>query len=276
MLAVEVAILNERGGRSHNEDSCGHWHADGLLCCVLADGAGGHGGGQIASRLAVERVLELFAAEPSVDGPQLRGLVQSANAAVLSGQSEGAERAHMHSTVVCLALDYAQHAAHWAHAGDSRLYWFRRHQVFERTRDHSVVQALIDGGMLTEAQALAHPNRSELRSALGSEPAQLEVGDSGLARKVEAGDVFLLCTDGVWECVDQALLEATLQLADSADGWLAAIELAVLGASVGHENGKEHDNFSAIAVWALDAPSSNGVDIPIDTSPDTTPTEPSP
>ena len=50
MLALEVAILSERGGRSYNEDACGHWHTAGELVCVLADGAGGHGGGDIAAR----------------------------------------------------------------------------------------------------------------------------------------------------------------------------------------------------------------------------------
>ena len=54
MLALEVALLSDRGGRSYNEDACGHWHSGRHLCCVLADGAGGHGGGDIASRLAVE------------------------------------------------------------------------------------------------------------------------------------------------------------------------------------------------------------------------------
>mgnify|MGYP000299448803 CR=1 FL=1 len=68
MLSLEVALLSDRGGRNYNEDAWGHWHSERHLCCVLADGAGGHGGGDIASRLVVEHLLRSFATQPGADG----------------------------------------------------------------------------------------------------------------------------------------------------------------------------------------------------------------
>jgi serine/threonine protein phosphatase PrpC len=65
MLALEVALLSDRGGRTYNEDACGHWHSKRHLVCVLADGAGGHGGGDIASRLAVQELIGRFSEQPS-------------------------------------------------------------------------------------------------------------------------------------------------------------------------------------------------------------------
>ena len=68
MLSLEVALLSDRGGRKYNEDACGHWHSERYLCCVLADGAGGHGGGEVASRLAVQELIGRFSQAPAQDG----------------------------------------------------------------------------------------------------------------------------------------------------------------------------------------------------------------
>jgi serine/threonine protein phosphatase PrpC len=246
MLALEVAILSEPGGRSSNQDACGHWHSEQQLCCVLADGAGGHGGGDVASRLAVSSLLEAFAARRADDAGALRALVLDANRAIVQRQASALDLADMHSTVVCLVVDFVGHRAYWAHAGDSRLYWFRDGRVVERTRDHSVVQALVDAGILRDDGLRAHPQRSELRSALGSADDELEIADSGAAREVAAGDAFLLCTDGVWEYVDDPTLEALLEDAATPKAWLDGVERAVTQATRAKPT---HDNFSAIAVW---------------------------
>ena len=62
-MQLELAILSRRGGRSYNEDACGHWHSDSHLCCVVADGAGGHGGGDRASKLAVQQLISAYAGD---------------------------------------------------------------------------------------------------------------------------------------------------------------------------------------------------------------------
>ena len=250
MLALEVALLSDRGGRNYNEDACGHWHSDRQLCCVLADGAGGHGGGDIASKIAVQEMIGSFSREPTGDGNALAALVRRTNQALISQRVPGTPRQDMHSTAVCVVIDFVDHRVHWAHAGDSRMYWLRDGRVHARTRDHSLVQALVDAGVLTEAQMQGHPKRSELRSALGIPPEQLEVtgGDGGDA--VQPGDVFMLCTDGLWEYIADEVLERTLAAAATPRAWLDALSAEVVAAA-GHKT--SHDNYTALVVWTRPA-----------------------
>ncbi len=252
MLALEVALLSDRGGRTYNEDACGHWHSRRHLCCVLADGAGGHGGGDIAARLAVQELIGRFSQQPADTAAALGALLRTTNEVLIGQRVPGTAREDMHSTVVCLVIDFIAHRAHWAHAGDSRMYWFREGHVRERTRDHSLVQGLLDSGSITPEQVLCHPRRSELRSALGLPPEVLEVSaDDGDGENVLPGDVFLLCTDGLWEYADDAVLESTLASAASASAWMGALADTVRRAAA-HKS--SHDNFSALTVWTRPAP----------------------
>ena len=251
MLSLEIALLSEPGGRKYNEDACGHWHSERHLCCVLADGAGGHGGGDIAARLAVQSMLQAFAAMPEADTPELLQLVRDTNRAVRDGRVPGTTRQDMHTTVVCLVIDYVAHRAEWAHAGDSRLYWFRGARVIDQTRDHSLVQSMVDAGMIRSDQMRTHPNRSELRSALGTRDDELEVSASDGACSVAAGDVFLLCSDGVWEYITEETLETSLHEAASPGDWLAVIESRIAEATRGKAS---HDNFTALTVWLTASP----------------------
>ena len=246
MLSLQVALLSDPGGRKYNEDACGHWHSERHLVCVLADGAGGHGGGDIASRLTVQELIGRFSRQPSRQGAQLDVLLRATNDALIDQRVPGTPRQDMHSTVVCLVLDFVDHRAHWAHAGDSRLYWFREGRVRARTRDHSLVQSLVDAGMLADEQVRSHPKRSELRSALGLEPDVLEVSSADGGEPVQPGDVFLLCTDGLWEYVEDRVLEASLAQAETPRAWLDSLSGIVEGAAA-HK--ASHDNFSALVVW---------------------------
>ena len=250
MLALEVALLSDRGGRNYHEDACGHWHSERHLCCVLADGAGGHGGGDIASKIAVQELIGSFSREPSNDGQALAGLVRRTNDALIKQRVPGTPRQDMHSTAVCLVIDFVNHQAHWAHAGDSRMYWLRAGKVHARTRDHSLVQALVDAGVLTEQQMQNHPKRSELRSALGIAAEQLEVTGSKGGDAVQAGDVFMLCTDGLWEYIGDTVLERTLAAAATPRAWLDALSAEVLSAA---SHKASHDNYSALVVWTRSA-----------------------
>lgn len=246
MLALEIALLSEAGGRRYNEDACGHWHSERDLVAVLCDGAGGHGGGDLAAKLAVSHLVHAFADAPTADGAALNALLRDTNRAVIEAREPGTQSAHMHATCVCLVLDFAGHSAHWAHTGDSRLYWFRGGRLLERTRDHSMVQSLVEAGMLGEDELRHHPKRSELRSALGTEERLLQVDDSGTAREVQPGDVFLLCTDGVWEHIDEPRFAELLVQSATPHAWLSAIEDEVERATAAL---KSHDNFTALAVW---------------------------
>lgn len=246
MLALDVALLSDRGGRPYNEDACGHWQSDQQLCCVLADGAGGHGGGDFASKLAVQDLLGRFAHQPSQDGAALEALLRQTNQSVLDQRVPGSVCQDMHSTTVCLVINRVSHRAHWAHVGDSRLYWFRDGRLKSRTRDHSLVQALVDAGMLDDRQLRVHPRRSELRSALGLAADVIEVSSADCGETLSGADVFMLCTDGLWEYVDDALLEATLGTSPTPRAWLDTL-CAEVRERAGHK--ASHDNFTALAVW---------------------------
>ena len=247
MLALQIEWLSERGGRTYNEDACGHCRSASQLCAVLADGAGGHGGGDIASRLAVRELVTLFAQRQTSTADELALRLRAVNETLIAERQPGTAQQDMHSTVVCLVIDIEGGRAHWAHAGDSRLYWFRGGKLMQRTRDHSLVQSLVDAGMLAPEGLADHPQRSELRSALGVAPEVLDVAATDGLEAVEPGDVFLLCTDGLWEYVSDAAMAAMLLEAGDARAWLNALADGVQRAASRKAN---HDNFTALVVWA--------------------------
>jgi serine/threonine protein phosphatase PrpC len=245
---VELAILSRQGGRDYNEDACGHWHSDHQLCCVVADGAGGMGGGDVASKLVVRHLIEQAAQAPVTRVDEVRDLIVDSNVQVRRHQQGAPALQNMHTTVVALFVDLAAGQALWGHAGDSRLYLFRDGQMLTHTRDHSVVQGLVDAGMLRPEQVRTHPGRSELQSALGTAPEHLMVTTAPQPWTLRAGDAFLLCTDGLWEYVEEAEMAASLNRSDNPQVWLTLLEQLVLRHA--QERGSaQHDNYSAIGVW---------------------------
>jgi serine/threonine protein phosphatase PrpC len=244
----DLAVLSRQGGRTKNEDACGHWRSAARLCCVVADGAGGHGGGDIASKLVVRHILEQASLAPLSRPDEVEDLIVDTNAQLRRHQGESGETSDMHSTVVALFVDLACHEALWGHSGDSRLYLFRDGELLSHTRDHSAVQAMVDAGLLAPEQMRTHARRSELQSALGTRPENLLVSAATAPMPLKPNDVFLLCTDGLWEYVDEAEMCACLSDAADPRAWLAELEQRVLrhAAAAGKPG---HDNFSGIAVW---------------------------
>ncbi len=245
-IQVEVATMTRRGGRKHNEDACGHWDGGSYLCCVVADGAGGHGGGDKASKLAVAGILGRFAVAPAASASLIHELITATNGAIIQHRADGTAQQNMYSTVVALTVDLERGAGLWGHSGDSRLYAFRGGTITARTRDHSLVQSLVDGGMLAPEEMRSHPQRSELLSALGVDEDDLQIAVTSEAWRLAPGDVFLLCTDGLWEYVEDAQLEASLSLAAGPLAWLHTLEQRVLAAAV---RKPRHDNFTALTAW---------------------------
>ncbi|KQW49991.1 MULTISPECIES: PP2C family serine/threonine-protein phosphatase [unclassified Roseateles] len=245
-MQIELALMSEQGGRSYNEDACGHWHSERYLCCVLADGAGGHGGGDIASKLAVSHVLQGYASLPAHAPQALHALLQDTNRELLAQRAANPSLRNMHSTVVVLSIDLQDRNALWGHCGDSRFYAFRDGQLAVRTRDHSLVQSLIDGGMLDEAGARVHPKRSELYSALGTDGSDLHISVSPAPLPLFGREALMLCTDGLWEWVPDEDIAAALAIAPGPHAWLKNLQKRVLLAAADKPN---HDNFSALALW---------------------------
>ena len=266
-LDVHTAHLSRVGGRKRNEDSCGYWTSDAGCCWVVSDGAGGHGGGDVASQLVVATVLERFAANPVVSSEAAVNLLESAHEAVMQAKQHQPAGTDMHATCVLLLIDREHGQVVWGHAGDSRAYLFRHGQLAYQTRDHSLVQSMIDAGYGSAELIRTHPQRSLLTSAIGN-AGELVISVSGDPIPTDAGDVFLLCSDGWWEYVDEAHMQQTLAEAENADAWLG-----VMAATVDRTAGDSNDNYTAIGIVVSASESATTVILAPRTAPAETPQE---
>lgn len=246
MLEIDTCCLSEIGGRQRNEDACGYRQSGAAGCWVLSDGAGGHGSGDVAARLVVGTVLQVFSDQPEVSGARARALLRAANAAVVAGKTSGGIRDDMHATATLLLLDRAAGSAIFAHVGDSRLYHFRQARILTRTRDHSLVQQMVDAGYGDDRLLRSHPRRNLLTSAMGV-AGEIEISVSPRAVGVQPGDAFLLCSDGWWECLDDAEMEAALQRQQTGSLWLQG-----MADTIRQRMAAGHDNYSALCVNSRD------------------------
>lgn len=182
--------------RTVNQDYCDELFdpTTGRRLLVLADGMGGHRGGEVASQLAVEAVGRAFSAGASADaGELLCTALESANALVYEKALSTPALAGMGTTCVCVLFEAPGRCA-VAHVGDSRAYQLRDGKFSQITEDHSVVGSLIRMGHITEAEARLHPQRNEILRAIGTH-AHVEVQMTEF--DLEPGDRYLVCSDGL-------------------------------------------------------------------------------
>ena len=245
MIKLDVAVLSERGGRTENQDACDQWSGEGTAFFVVCDGAGGHLGGAVASKLALAETLASLRATGACTAEALELAMRTANDALVREQQAQTQFSQMRATIVALAIDLMRGSASWGHLGDSRLYCFRDRNIVAQTRDHSVVQTLVDAGYLQPRELRTSPERSKLLSALGDAD-HFEPAVAAETFPLATGDKFLLCTDGLWEYVQESEMEAAISECASAQDWLRALERYVLA-----RGKRKHDNYSAIAVWVL-------------------------
>lgn len=251
MFEISIAACSECGQRAGNEDALRVGGAGATQYAVLSDGAGGHERGAEASRRVVEHIeagLRATAAAgvSAFTGDHLKQALLSAHVALQLDQMGAQGRRRMHATVVALWIDTRHDRCVWSHVGDSRLYRIRYGAVDLVTADDSVVQRMLEGGILTPQQALAHPMKNQLLAAVGMQDG-LEPHTLAQPVPLDDGDAFLLCTDGWWGRLTDAQIVATLTDAETPQAWLDAMrELILAQAAPGQ------DNFSAIAVWVTD------------------------
>jgi serine/threonine protein phosphatase PrpC len=150
---------------------------------------------------------------------------------------------HMRATAVVLAIDNGEDQAIWGNLGDSRLYGFRNRDAYVRTRDHSIVQRMVDAGYVTPEKMQDSLYRSRLFAALG-DAKTFEPNIEANPQPLLSGDAFLLCTDGCWEHVHEDEITELLRQAQSSEAWLGALEHLIT-----ERGGDRLDNYSAIAVW---------------------------
>jgi PPM family protein phosphatase len=239
-MKFRTSIVTDKGGKDQNEDYLDYLIQDHHACWALADGLGGHGGGNVASQLAVEAVLHSFSSSPQCSPDALQAYLHAANLAVSARQRQEPKLSKMRSTLVVLVSDYR--SVCWGHIGDSRLYYFKRDRIHSQTQDHSVPQALCNAGDITPSEIRFHEDRNRLLRSLGSEDA-FRPTIIATVQSLEIHDAFLLSSDGFWEYVSETDMEASLQTARNPAEWLNKMASSLKARSL-----DGHDNYSAIAI----------------------------
>ncbi len=192
--------------RDHNEDSIGC--NENIALAVLADGMGGHRGGEMASAMTVSMILESITAKAiknSTIGRLMHKAILQANKSVYESSKTNSQYRGMGTTIVALMF-YDNHFT-VAHVGDSRLYRLRNNQLEQITRDHSFVQEQIDLGLHTAEQARNSPHKNLITRAIGiDDDVQVDIKEDSAM----PDDIYLLCSDGVNDMLDDEMIKKTL------------------------------------------------------------------
>lgn len=222
---MKIAALTDIGScRQENQDNyCARQLVDGTGWGLVCDGMGGANGGRVASTLATQTMLRYFdhslrTIENGEEKAFMMRAFDNANRAVYEKATSDPEVLGMGTTGVC-ALQRGN-LAHIVHAGDSRAYLWHGGAIRQLTRDHSMVQQLVEAGSITPEQAASHPGKNLITRALG---VREDVRPEYQKLELKAGDKLLLCTDGLTNMVPDEAIAVTL----SNTGFFAAAERLV-------------------------------------------------
>ncbi len=245
--ALEIATITDTGVvRSFNEDAIATEPELGLA--LVADGMGGYKAGDVASGMAasimtseLKRLLRETELTASSIAEILKSSAGRANRAIYQA-AQATPQYHGMGTTLVAAVFYDNHL-HFTHIGDSRLYRLRRGKLKTLTQDHSILHEQVALGLISNDDAKISHNRNLVTRALGVEAqSQCEVQDQA----VEVGDLYLLCSDGLNDMVDDINIELALN-ALQANLPLTAKQLVMMA----NDNGG-HDNISAILIKVLE------------------------
>jgi protein phosphatase len=230
---VEVAGMSDVGCQRHdNEDRYIYWEPSSDVdyerkgrLAVVADGMGGHEGGQEASAIAVEAIQQIYAEAPGSD-PQLllAAAFREAHGRIHRYAAAHPQFRGMGTTATALVLLSNTHL-YYSHVGDSRLYLVRAGQASRLTQDHSYVSRLVENGVITSEEAEIHPQRHILTAALGAgQEFSPNVPEHPIA--LESGDVLVLCSDGLWGLVSDNEVGQVAAANSPADACRALVDMA--------------------------------------------------
>lgn len=238
-MKLDKCVYTNAGGRSYNEDAACDAGVDDYAIYVLCDGLGGHALGEVASKAAVETVIDGWQNDMLVDRKEwLPAVIKRANNRILELQRE--KNTVMKSTIVALAID-DRHAV-WANTGDSRLYYIHRGELTSITEDHSVAYKKYKAGEITREAIATDEDQSSLLRTLGNED-RYEPSVYENEGTLEEGDAFMLCSDGAWEyLLDQEVL-IDYHKAMNASHWMELMLTRIMS----RVDGKS-DNLSMITV----------------------------
>ncbi len=189
--------------RSHNEDRI-QFLVRGSdsqnILAIVADGMGGHAAGETASHEAVQSIQSHYFAKKYFSNPirTLKNAVIQANTHIYRLAAHDPALSGMGTTVTALAI--VKGYAYYAHVGDSRLYLLRNGVMQQLTQDHTLVAQMLRDGLIAKEQALTHPDRNIVTRALGTQPI-VEVDVIKLPISIQTDDIFMLCSDGLYDLV---------------------------------------------------------------------------
>lgn len=234
---IKYDSISNPGARTVNEDYLGGVKFYGNnYCFCLADGLGGHQCGEEASAAAVGVCLNsMKKKEYSLE----RIFTAAQNEVLMLQQTSGLD---MKTTMVILTI--LEDKVSYGHIGDSRVYHFKKGELFYRTKDHSVPQMLVAMGEITADEIRFHPDRNRLLSVIGEVWERPRYTIDALDIPLEEEDSFLLCSDGFWEYIDEKEMIETLKQSTDVKSWLKKMTNIV---EMNNMN-VNADNYSAIAV----------------------------
>jgi protein phosphatase len=234
--AVEYAERSDPGrdpDKQVNEDVCAHRATRFGHLCVVCDGMGGHAAGREAAELAVATIFDVFEQAPADASPAtlLKRSVEEASRRVHDLRTSEVALGRPGSTAVAVLLH--PRGTEVVHVGDSRVYLVHEGQIFRLTRDHSIVQELVDRGLLSLEQAARHPDANRITRALGmSTEVDAELRPEPVHQVV--GDAFVLCSDGLCDLVEDHEILAIVGGEPAAQAVGKLVDLA--NARGGHDN----------------------------------------
>jgi protein phosphatase len=243
-ITIKAAALNELGGRKNNEDSIFPEQLDAQQTAqkvfVVCDGVGGSEKGEIASSTVADFIGKHAMAQALIDfahADHVHALVAGSEGALMQHLAKNPETEGMATTLTLLILHDA--GATLAHIGDSRIYHIREDSILFKTTDHSLVNELVEDGIITPEQAKDHPQRNVITRALKAGRQGIKA-DVAIITEVQECDYFFLCTDGVLEQLSETELPQLCRELKDVKAVMAAIKAICTG--------RTKDNFSAYLV----------------------------
>lgn len=198
--------------KKFNEDAVEVVEIDNGLLALLCDGVGGDYGGDMASKIAIKSAMYFFTANDSNDYLQkIKYSLEESNNFVINHSAASKELKNMATTIEMLFLK--DNLAFWGHIGDSRIYHIRSGKMKQVTKDHSLVQKLLDEGFITHKQAANHPNKNVIMKALGDSPF-VDPDISKIKLNEYERNNFFVCSDGISNLITDSELEEILKLPD--------------------------------------------------------------
>lgn len=230
--------FTDRGEREINEDSTVALENGGNYCFAVCDGLGGHGKGEVASAVTTSTFTDMF--YRTDDLVNLIGeSLDYAEQRILEKQRLSHNRDEMKTTAVALVID--GDVAYYGHIGDSRLYYFYKGKLKNRTLDHSVPQMLALAGEIKEKEIRRHSDRNMLLRVIGTEWEEPQY-ELGTPIELKSGSAFLLCSDGFWDFIDEKAMQKALKSSKTAEEWCNKMVETVRK----NGEGNNMDNYSAI------------------------------